>query len=191
MTTTTKLKIGVNLLEKSTIYTSNCITQLGYRIENGRRLPGYMQANQEWIERGIQTWLGEQKLLSAHYEIYDPATDKAYERCQIDLTYIFDAREEVVKPPIEELDALLRKLPKLPPGAKIRIVVTKAPGASDVKGWYKTELRPFVGGSTEDITVGDNAHGFGHIWGRVVYKVATKQYETQAIDLQDPSIAGR
>jgi len=150
-----------------------------------------MQPNQAWIERGIQTWLGEQKLLSAHYEIYDPETDKAYERCQIDLTYIIDAREEVVKPPIEELDALLRKLPKLPPGAKLRIVVTKAPGASEVEGWYPTTLRPFVGGSTEDITVGDNAHGFGHIWGRVVYKVATKQYETQAIDLQDPSIAGR
>src|SRR5437773_629163 len=87
MTTTTKLKIGVELLEKSTIYTSNIVTQIGYRIENGRGLRGYMQANQEWIERGIQTWLGEQKLLSAHYEIYDPETDKAYERCQIDLTY--------------------------------------------------------------------------------------------------------
>src|SRR5215217_8229792 len=91
MTTTTTLKIGVNLLEKSTIYTTNCITQAGYRIENGRGLSGYMRDHQKWLEGGVQTWLGEQKLLSAHYEIYDPATDKAYERCQIDLNYITDA----------------------------------------------------------------------------------------------------
>jgi hypothetical protein len=191
MTTTTKLKIGVNLLERSTIYTSNCITQLGFRIENGRGLQGYMVQNQEWIERGIQTWLGEQKLLSAHYEIYDPATDKAYERCQIDLTYITDAREEVVKPPIEELDRLLKKLPKLAPGAKLRIVVFKAPGASEVEGWYPTTLKPFDGGESEDFTVGDTDHGFGHIWSKIVYKVAKKQYETQAIDLSGPAIAGR
>lgn len=48
-----------------------------------------------------------------------------------------------------------------------------------------------IGGASEDIAVGDNAHGFGNIWSRIVYKVAKKQYETQAIDLTDPSIAGR
>jgi len=191
MTTTTKLNINVDLFQKSTIYTSNGITQIGYRIENGRGLQGYMVRNQEWIERGIQTWLGEQKLLSAHYEIYDPATDKAYERCQIDVRYINDAIEKAENPPIEELDRLLRKLPKLPPGAKLRIVVFKAPNSSEVEGWYSTTLKPFDGGESEDITVGDAEHGFGHIWSRIVYKVAKKQYETQAIDLQDPSIAGR
>jgi hypothetical protein len=46
---------------------------------------------------------------------------------------------------------------------------------------------PLIGGASEDIAVRDT-----------LYKVATKQYETQAIDLQDlsadrqgPSIAGR
>jgi hypothetical protein len=48
-----------------------------------------------------------------------------------------------------------------------------------------------IGGASEDAAVGDSAHGFGHIWSRIVYKVAKKQYETQAIDPQDPSIAGR
>ena len=191
MTTTTKLHIDVDLFQKSTIYTCNGFIQIGYRVENGRGLLGYMQTNQEWIERGLQTWLGEQKLLSAHYEIYDPATDKAYERCQIDVRYINDAIEKAEKPPIEELDRLLKKLPKLAPGAKLRIVVFKAPGASEVEGWYPTTLKPFVGGATEDFTVGDTEHGFGHIWSRIVYKVAKKQYETQAIDLEGPSLAGR
>ena len=183
MTTTTTLKIGVNLLEKSTIYTTNCITQIGYRIENGRGLGGYVREHQAWMEKGVGTWLGEQKLLSAHYEIYDPATDKAYERCQIDLSYITDAREQVGKPPIEQLDTLLKKLPKLPPGAKIRFVVDKAPGASHVDGWYPTELKPFIGGSSQDIAVGDREHGFGHIWSKMVYKVSKKPNETYAINL--------
>ena len=184
MTTTTTLKIGVNLLEKSTIYTTNCLSQLGYRVENGRGLSGsgYMKAHQEWFERGIGTWLGEQTLQSAHFEIYDPATDKAYERCQIDLSYTTDARQEVVKPPIEQLDTLLKKLPKLPPGAKMRVVTTTAPGASEVEGWYPTTLKPFVGGSCQDIAVGDRAHGFGHIFSRMVYKVSKKN-ETHAVDL--------
>jgi len=142
-----------------------------------------MREQQERIERGFQTWLGEQKLLAAHYEIYDPATDKAYERCQIDLTYTTDAREVVGKPPIEQLDALLKKLPKLPPGAKLRVVATKAPGASEVEGWYPTQLRQFIGGAADDIPVGDSDHGFGHIWGRMVYKVSKKHNETQAINL--------
>ena len=142
-----------------------------------------MRDHQAWLEGGVQTWLGEQKLQSAHYEIYDPATDKAYERCQIDLTYLTDAREQVGKPPIEQLDTLLKKLPTLPPGAKLRFVATTAPGASEVDGWYPTELKPFVGNSSQDIQVGDRRHGFGNIWSRITYKVGKKRNETYAVNL--------
>jgi hypothetical protein len=187
MSTTTVLKLGVNLMMKSTIFMTNCLTQIGYTIENGRGLGGYMCQNQEWIERGFQTWLGEQKLLSAHFEIYDPSTDKAYERCQIDLHYTTEATEQVVKPPIEQLETLLKKLDKLPPGAQMRVVAMKAPGASAVEGWYPTELKPFISGDTEDIEVGDKEYGFGHTWGKIVYKVvkrfARAQNETQGINL--------
>jgi hypothetical protein len=165
---------------------TNCLIQIGFRIENGRGLGGYMCQNLECIERGFKTWLGEQKLLSAHYEIYDPSTDKAYERCQIDLHYITDANEQVVKPPIEQLETLLKTLDRLPPGAQLRVVAMRAPGASIVEGWYPTELKPFFGGSSEDIHVGDTDHGFGHIWGRICYRVGKwrghQQNETQGIN---------
>jgi hypothetical protein len=62
-------------------------------------------------------------------------------------------------------------------------VVIKAPGASHVDGWYPTELKPFIGGSCQDIEVGDSEHGFGHIWSRMVYKVGKNKNETHAFNL--------
>jgi hypothetical protein len=180
MSATTVLKLGVDLLEKSVNFAVNCLILLGYRIEAERGLKGYMTRNQEWIERGIRTWVSEQKLLSLHYEIYDEESDKAYERCQIDLKYFTNPQgQEVVKPPVEQLEALLRQLEKLPPTARFRVVAMKAPGASEVEGWVPTTLREFLDGDPEDIEVGDKEHGFGHIWSRIVYKVAKRYAKKQ------------
>jgi hypothetical protein len=128
-----------------------------------------MARNHEIIERGFRTWLTEEKLQKVHFELYDPDSDHAYEVGVVSLEYIADPREEVVKPPIDELEKLFQKLRKLPPGAKFRVVVTTAPGASEVEGWYPTTLRPLLGGVKEDIEVG--SHGFGHVSGKTRYLI--------------------
>jgi hypothetical protein len=183
------IRVRVNLLEKSVTYMSNCLLQIGYRIEGGRGLSGdgYLSRNQEWIERGFRVWLAEQALVSVHFEIFDPHADKAYEVGKVVLDYSTDPRgEEVTKPPIAQLEEVLKKLPPLPPGAKLRVVAFKAAHASVVPGWYPTQLRALIG-VPEEVEVGD-AYGFGHVWGRIKYvvgrlgKEAAKE-EPQTIEL--------
>jgi hypothetical protein len=94
---------------------ANTLLQISYRIEAGRVQTGHSMADyQEVIERGFRTWLAEEKLLRVHFELFSPQSNQAYEVCVVELTYSTDPREEVVKPPIEELEALFTKLEKLP-----------------------------------------------------------------------------
>jgi hypothetical protein len=125
-----------------------------------------MTANQHWIEAGVRTWLTEQTLRKVRFEMYSPQSDQAYEYCDVEISYLDDPREEVVKPPIEELEALFTRLEKLPPQAKFRVVVTTAPGASHVDGWAPTTLRELAGGVKEVHEVGTEGHGYGPINGR-------------------------
>jgi hypothetical protein len=173
MTTGAGVKVVVDLLQKEITYTVNILLQMAYRIESGRGLSGegYMSRTHEIIERGFRTWVTEQKLQSVHFEIYDPQSDKAYEVGNVYLTYIADPVEQVVKPPIEQLESLFTKLKKLPPGAQFRVVVHNAPGYSEVPGWYLTTLKDLMGGVAEEIEVGDEKHGFGRMWGKVVYTI--------------------
>ena len=105
------------------------------------------------------------------YELFDPQLDAAYEHGKVSLTYTADPNEKVVKPPIEQLESLFQKLEKLPSGAKFRVVVHTAPGASDVPGWQPTQLRELKGGVAQAIEVGDEEYGFGRIKGKVVYTI--------------------
>ncbi len=173
MSTGTALKVTVNLLEKAVNYTVNILMQLGYRIESGRGLSGagYMSGEHEVIERGFRTWITEQKLLRVRFQIYDPKTDKAYEVVEANLTYTADSREKVVKPPIEQLEAAMKKLQKLPSDAKFGVIVQCAPGYSEVPGWTTGEFKELMGGLSEEIEVGTEAHGFGPIWGRIIYRI--------------------
>jgi hypothetical protein len=163
----------MNLVEKSVTYMANTLLQMGYRIEHGR-VPGsrYMSRTHQIILIGFTTWLAEEKLLDITFEIYDPQSDKAYEVGVVEMEYLADPNEEnVVKPPIEQLEALFTRLQKLPDGAQFRVVVNTAPGASEVEGWYPTTLKELMGGVKEDIDVGDS-HGFGPIKGKTRYRIS-------------------
>jgi hypothetical protein len=173
---TTTMKLKVNLLEKAVTFMANILLQMGYRISHWR-VPGsrYMSRTHQILEDGFRTWLTEGTLLDVNFEIYDPLTDKAYEVGVVELEYLADPNEDeenvVKKPPIDQLEGLFTRLQTLPEGAKFRVVVNTAPGASEVEGWYPTVLKEFMGGVKEDIEVGDG-HGFGHIKGKTRYLIS-------------------
>jgi hypothetical protein len=174
MSTGTGVQVIVDLLEKTVNYTVNILFQLAYRIEGGRGLSGagYMSRLHEVIERGFRAWISEQKLLFVRFQLYDPTSNKAYEIAQVNLTYTADPTEKAVKPPIEQLEAVMKELNKLPPDAKFSVIVQNAPGASEVPGWQPSEFKELMGGVAEEIEVGDEEHGFGHVAGRVVYTIS-------------------
>ena len=157
------------MLTTTAVYMTNSLIQIGFRIEAGRGLSGYMTENQAVIERGLQTWVGEQKLLSLHFELFDPTGDKAYEVFTVEINYLTDPHEEVVKPPIEQLEDVLKKLRQLPPGARFRVVAMRAPGFTPVDGWYPTNLRELKGGVAEQVEVGDKDFGYGLAMGKITY----------------------
>ena len=126
----------------------------------------------EIIERGFRTWVSEQKLLFVRIQIYDPTSNQAYELVQVNLTYTTDPIEAVKPPPIEQLEALMKKLKKLPSDAKFGVIVQNAPGASEVPGWSPAAFKELMDGVSEEIVVGDEEHGFGHILGKIVYTIS-------------------
>ena len=65
-----------------------------------------------------------------------------------------------------------KPLKKLPKDAKFSIIVKNAPGASEVPGWVPSKFKSHIGGVSQEIEVGDEDHGFGHIKGRVVYRIS-------------------
>jgi hypothetical protein len=130
-----------------------------------------MTRHHEFYERGLRIWLTEEKLLSVHFEIFDPITDEAYEVCTVILDYTTDL-EQVAKPAIDELEAMLAKLRDLPPGAKFRLVVMRAPGFTPVEGWALTRLKSLKGGAGQTMRIGDQKFGYGPISGELVYTVS-------------------
>lgn len=159
----------MNAVEKTATYTTNCLMRIGYRIEYGRVGSNYMTQHHQPLEEGFRTWIAEQTLEAVHYEIYDPVSNKAYEVGMIRLDYFADPNEEVVKPPIEELERLFTRLNTLPPGAQFRCVVTTAPNATKLPGWQPTQLKDLMGGGKEDVSVG--SFGFGHAKGSFIYRL--------------------
>jgi hypothetical protein len=181
MSTGAGVHVTVDLLEKTVNYTVNILLQLAYRVEGGRGLSsaGYMSRFHEIIERGFRTWVSEQKLLFVRFQLYDPTSNEAYEVVQVNLTYTADLHEKVVKPPIEQLETLMKKLKKLPPDAKFGVIVQNAPGASEVPGWQPAEFKKLMGGVAEEIKVGDEKHGFGHVLGEIIYTISNWDRQQQ------------
>ena len=174
MSTTATVKVGVNLFEKAMVYLVNCIMQIGFRIEHGRVQGGhYMTDYMEIIERGLRVWLTEQKLLKVHFELSPPGAEEAYERCTVELAYLADPKEEVTKPPIKQLEDLFTRLEKLPADAQFGLLVSLAPGYTEVPGWGPpTKLKELMGGVKEEYKVG--SHGFGHIDAMTTYLIANR-----------------
>jgi hypothetical protein len=174
MSTTTTIKVGVDLLTQAIVYAVNCLMQLAFRVEHGRVQGGhYMIDNQQEIEKALRVWMTEQTLEKVTFELYSPHTDKAYEDCVVELSYDADPKLEVAKPPVAQLEELFTRLEKLPADAQFRLVVTVAPGATVVPGWGPTTLRDLSGGVREEHAVGEkDGHGYGHISGKTTYIVS-------------------
>jgi len=173
----------MNVLEKSVTFLTNEILKMCYRIEFGRVGTGYTPYTtslHEVIERGIRTWLAEQKLLAVRFELFDPHRDQAYEVCLVDLTYTTEAKEDAVavKAPIEQLEELFTKLEKLPPGAQFRIMAHNAKGYSKVEGWEPSTPKKLIGGVKEEHKVGE-AFGYGQIDGSTTYVISNWQKEAE------------
>ncbi len=170
MGTTTSLKIGVDLLTQSTVFASNSIVQVAFRVEAGRTQGGhYMMNSADEIEKALKIWLREQTLRRVTLELYSPASDTCYEKCVMELSYVADPKTEATKPPVAELEALFATLEKLPSDAKFRFLVECAPGATEVPGWVPSEYKPLAGGLKADHKVGTGGHGYGHISSEMIY----------------------
>jgi hypothetical protein len=173
MSTTTTLRIGVDLLTQATTYAVNCILAMAFRVEAARVTGGrFMAENAEEIEAALRIWSREMKLEKVTFEIYSPQANTAYEDCVVELSFDADPNRGVVKPPLDQLDEVLGKLEKLPADAQFRLVVTVAPGATEVPGWGPTTLRDLDGGLKEEHKFGTEAHGFGQITGTATYYVS-------------------
>jgi hypothetical protein len=59
MATTTSMRIGVNTMEKTATYNSNCTIRLGFRIEHHRVGSNYMTQHQKSLEEAFPTWIAE------------------------------------------------------------------------------------------------------------------------------------
>jgi hypothetical protein len=160
----------VDLVTKSITYATNSITRMLFRVEHGRIVGGhFMVDNEEKIEKGLRVWLREQTLLAVHCELYSPDADEAYERCTIEVAYREEATEEVSRPPIEQLEELMRTLEKLPDDAQFRLLMALAPGYTEVPGWGDPGgLKDLKGGLKKEHQIGGE-HGFGHIHGSTRY----------------------
>jgi hypothetical protein len=64
--------------------------------------------------QGHLIWDALQSARRVDSEIYDHSSDTAYEKAYISLYYYGDPNEEVVKPPVVELEPLLFRLTALP-----------------------------------------------------------------------------
>ena len=111
MGTTTSLKVNVDLLTQATVFASNSILQVAFRVEACRLSGGsYMIENAEEIERAIKVWLREQTLERVTLELYSPESNTCFERCVMELSYLADPKTEATKAPVAELEGLIRAL---------------------------------------------------------------------------------
>jgi hypothetical protein len=171
MGTTTSLRVGIDLRTQSAVFASNCIIQVGFRVEAGRTDGGrYMIDNADDIEKAIKIWLREHTLQAVVLELYSPATGTSYEECRVEIDYLADPKTEATKTPITQLEELMQQLGKLPPDVAFGFVVIVSPGATKVPGWEPTTVRDLQDGLKEEHTIGDGAHGFGHIDSRIIYR---------------------
>jgi hypothetical protein len=167
------IRVEVDLITQAVVYQVNTLMQMGYRIEHHRCEGGrHMMDNQESYEQALRVWLTEQKLERVHFELYSPQTNTAYEHCEVEISYLAEPKTTVTKPPVAKLEELLTTLAKLPRDAQFRLVVHVADGATEIPGWSPTSLRDLYGGLKEEHVVGDEAHGYGPVEGRVRYYVS-------------------
>lgn len=171
MATMTSLRIGVDLLTQAAVFAVNGILQIAFRVEAARMTGGrYMIDNADEIEKALRIWLREQTLLAVVLELYSPATGTSYEECRVEIDYLADPKTEATRPNVAQLEELCKKLAQLPPDAQFGFVVSVAPGATKVPGWEPCEFKELAGGLKEEHTIGDGAHGYGQIGGRIVYR---------------------
>jgi hypothetical protein len=174
-TTTTSVKMKVNLFERAAVYQVNSLLQLLFRTEHFRIQGGHFMTDYlEIIERGLKTWLTEQTLERVYCEIYSPHKGTAYERLEAVIDYVDNPTEEVVKAPVGELEELMGKLAKLPADATLRVLVSVKEGHTVVEGWgFPDRLKDFEGGVKEEHQIGkEEGHGYGPVKSRMTYYVS-------------------
>jgi len=166
----TKVKgvgVGVNIVEKSVTYVSNTVIQLLFRIAHKRGLdPSYIQGNLDVIEKGLRTWLSEQKLRALLLQVFVADKDDALENWETMFEYYADPKEEVRKPPVQEIEKACEGLAKLPPGATYRIFASLDPDATEVDGWVPGTPKSLVA-ALEKVF---EDWGFGQVGAKVRYQ---------------------
>ena len=106
MATTTSILDDVKLREKDVSDVINYLTPLIRRT-----LRAWSNYRTEHLKApDIFPCLAARPALHVHFEIDDPSSDTAYEKSEITLDYYADPKEEVFKPPVAELEALLAPL---------------------------------------------------------------------------------
>src|SRR5436190_1019697 len=108
MATKTSILGDVNLMQQMATGRINNLMQFTIRREHFRDLSDY--STELFMPFG---GLLIQPAQSVLHEIYDPPSDKVYEKADISLDYYADQIEEVVIPPVGEFKVLLARSPCL------------------------------------------------------------------------------
>jgi hypothetical protein len=117
MAATTSIFDDVKLVEKAAIDFLNYEMQFEFGMEDHRR-----RSNIKLLEDVLRILYAEQPINRVYsgifqclyYRIYDSFPDTAYEKAEISFDYYADPTEEIVKPPVADLETLLASLTTLP-----------------------------------------------------------------------------
>ena len=162
-----RVDVSVNVMERSVTATSNWVFQLLLRIASLRGLPAdYLLDKRQIVETGLFAWLAEQTLEGFSVEIWNPDSDEAIERFDFEFNYRAEADTKVRNPNMAKLEEFCHTLRGLPSNAQYRILVSTAPGATQVEGWYPGEFKPLHVDHEEQLS----DHGFGFVGTKLVYR---------------------
>ena len=151
MVQTRGVKTEVNTGAHKHTYITTTVMQVVQRILHKRGLnPGYFQAKREVIEKGVLTWITDEKLKSLLLQVLRPGSSSAMENWRVLFEYKVDGNSPLRKPPVQQVEEFCVQLRNLPPGCEYQIFAEVAPDATYVEGWVPGTPLPIIGRTRKD-----------------------------------------
>ena len=145
-----RTEVGVKVWMQSMIFVSNQLMRILLDILDARRLDNKWLIDQrKVISDGLWTWLTARQLLALYLEIYQPGSNQAEERWDMNFKYEEPSSAALNDPDVkgvyesywEQIKGLLGRLGKLPDGVQYRVVANLEDGAYTVPGWSPTTFK--------------------------------------------------
>jgi hypothetical protein len=135
--------VAVNVQARSIAFAANELNRILLETTVARGLPlNYLHFRQQDLADGFRTWMSGRWLEGVILEIYDPVSDKLMEKFHLDIAYTTDGNsDETYKTHIEKLQTELKRLKKLQPGCRYRVLADTSSNAPMLPGWTESKLR--------------------------------------------------